>query len=127
MQLFGEGIAMFVNVGGATVNNGAALENVETFPSGLVMHMDNIPQSDVRGLCYEYAAQGLPVLSLLYVEGFANDNGISFNPYPMAEPGEGIVYEIVWEPVLIILGAICTAFVLLLGIIDSIRRKKSGK
>ncbi|MBO4409213.1 MAG: poly-gamma-glutamate system protein [Spirochaetales bacterium] len=127
LELFGTGIDMFVNVGGATVNNGAALQDVETFPSGLVMHMDDIPQSDVRGLCYEYAAQGLPVLSLLYVEGFANDNGISFNPYPMAEPGEGIVYEVVYDKALIIAGIICTLAVLCLGIADPIIRRRRQK
>ena len=127
LELFGEGIDMFVNVGGATVNNGAALENVTTFPSGLVIHMDDVPDAPVRGLCYEYAAQGLPVLSLLYVKGFCEENGMSYNPFPMAEPGEGIEYKIVFEPLLIILGAVCTILVLLAGIVDAVIRRRREK
>ncbi len=127
LELFGEGIDMFVHVGGATVNNGAALENVATFPSGLVKHMDEIPDSPVRGLCYEYAAKGLPVLSLLYVKGLAEENGISYNPFPMAEPGEGIEYKIVFEPLMIVLAAVCTALVLLAGIVDAVIRRRREK
>ena len=127
LELFGEGIDMFVNVGGATVNNGAALENVATFPSGLVKHMDEIPDSPVRGLCYEYAAKGLPVLSLLYVKGLAEENGISYNPFPMAEPGEGIESKIVFEPLMIVLAAVFTALVLLAGVVDAFIRRRREK
>ncbi len=127
MELFGDDVDMFVNVGGATVNNGAQLEDIPTFPTGLVIDMQDIPQGDVRGLCYEYADMGLPVLSLLYVKGLCEENGISYNPYPMAEPGEGIVSEIESAPailvVLTIIDALCTVVLLVCLIIGRLRLK----
>lgn len=90
MELYGD-VDMFVNVGGASVNNGASSYTLD-FPSGLVMEPPMIPDVDTRGLIYEYAALGKPVLNLLNVRGLAQENGIPFDPVPLPAPGTSKVY-----------------------------------
>ena len=123
MELFGDHVDMFVNVGGATVNNGAQIEGIPTFPSGLVLKMEDIPKGDVRGLCYEYAEKGLPILSLLYVKGLAEENGISYNPFPMAAPGEGIVSEVQYNNGLLVASIACTLLAIGIFIIGIAARR----
>ena len=45
--------------------------------------------SPTRGLVFEFAARGVPVVHLLYVKGLARDNGLPFDPVPFPPVGEG--------------------------------------
>ncbi len=87
----GRPIRCFVNVGGATANYGDTAASLDV-PNGLVLRVPTLPSSPSRGLLFEFAARGVPVVHLLYVKGLARDNGLPFDPVPfppMAAPGPG--------------------------------------
>ena len=124
LELFGDGIDMFVNVGGASTNSGASSYGT-TFPPGLVLTPPQIPADDTRGLCFEYAAQGLPVLNLLSVKVLASENGIAYDPVPMSKPGDGGVYTTTHYSVPLIVAGITTSVcVLLAGFVVSYMKRK---
>lgn len=91
LALYGKDIDCFVNVGGASANMGTSPYTL-TFPNGLVTDPPRIPQDDDRGLTFEYAARGIPVIHLLNVRGLAEENGLPFDPVPLTKPGETDVY-----------------------------------
>ena len=71
----------FVNVGGATANYGDTEASL-VVPNGLVLKLPSLPASPSRGLVFEFAARGVPVVHLLYVKGLARENGLPFDPVP---------------------------------------------
>jgi poly-gamma-glutamate system protein len=87
----GRRIACFVNIGGASPNSGTTSYTLD-FPQGLVLDPPRIPTSADRGLNYEFAARGLPVINLLNIRLLAEKNGLPFDPVPLPRPGEGGVY-----------------------------------
>jgi poly-gamma-glutamate system protein len=74
-------IRCFVNVGGATANYGDTEASL-LVPNGLVLTLPSLPTSPSRGLLFEFAARGVPVVHLLYVKGLARENGLPFDPVP---------------------------------------------
>lgn len=74
-------IRCFVNVGGATANYGDTEASLAV-PNGLVLKLPSLPSSSSRGLLFEFAARGVPVIHLLYVKGLARENGLPFDPVP---------------------------------------------
>lgn len=103
LVLYGENVDCFVNVGGASANSGTSAYTLN-FPNGLVTDPPTIPTTANRGLMYEYAAKGLPVINMLNVRQLATDNGLPFDPVPLPEPGDGGVYfkttTPLWPPML---------------------------
>lgn len=86
-------IKSFVNIGGASANFGAVINASLSFPNGLVLNPPKrIPSSDNRGLIYEYAARGLPIIHLLNIRDLALKNGLAIDPNPLPETGESAVY-----------------------------------
>jgi poly-gamma-glutamate system protein len=90
----GRPIRCFVNVGGATANFGDTAASLEV-PNGLVPEMIALPSSPSRGLIFEFAARGVPVVHLLHVKGLARANGLPFDPVPFPplaapEPERGL-------------------------------------
>jgi poly-gamma-glutamate system protein len=77
----GRPIRCFVNVGGATANYGDTEASLEV-PNGLLLKVPSLPSSPARGLIFEFAARGVPVVHLLYVKGLARENGLPFDPVP---------------------------------------------
>jgi len=77
----GRPIRCFVNVGGATANYGDTPASLEV-PNGLLLKVPLLPESPSRGLLFEFAARGVPVVHLLYVKGLARENGLPFDPVP---------------------------------------------
>jgi poly-gamma-glutamate system protein len=77
----GRPIRCFVNVGGATANFGDTAASLDV-PNGLVLKVPSLPSSPSRGLLFEFAARGVPVVHLLYVKGLARENGLPFDPAP---------------------------------------------
>jgi len=91
LSLFGADVRCFVNIGSASANVGGQ-HWADAFPSGLVLSMDAIPEAPDRGLLYEYAARGVPVVHLLSLRQLAEANGLPYDPQPLPQPGEGAVY-----------------------------------
>lgn len=87
----GRKIACFVNVGGASPNNGASSYTLE-YPQGLVLDPPRIPLTRDRGLVYEYASRGIPIVNLLNVRLLADRGGLPYDPIPLPRAGEGGVY-----------------------------------
>ena len=83
-ELYGDDVVLFVNIGGAAVNNGTSSYSL-AFPQGLVMpdQAPEAPSSPTRGLNYEFSSTGVPVLNLLNVKLLCQENGIAFDPVPM--------------------------------------------
>ena len=115
LELFGEEIDCFVNVGGASANSGTSAYTLD-FPMGLVLDPPKIPTTKNRGLMYEYAARGVPVVNMLNMRQMAVDNGLAYDPVPMSEPGEGGVYYDVAYPLwLSVIAAVLMLAVLIVG------------
>lgn len=91
LELYGEDVDCFINVGGASANVGTSPYTL-TFPNGLVTDPPRIPSDEDRGLTFEYAARNIPVIHLLNVRGLAEENGLPFDPVPLTCPGETDVY-----------------------------------
>jgi poly-gamma-glutamate system protein len=77
----GRPVRCFVNVGGATANFGDTSASLDV-PNGLLLKLPSLPASPSRGLLFEFAARGVPVVHLLYVKGLARENGLPFDPVP---------------------------------------------
>ena len=88
----GRPIRCFVNVGGASANFGDTPVSL-TLPNGLVRAAPAAPRSPTRGLVFEFASRGVPVVHLLFVRGLARDNHLPFDPIPLPPIGEGEVYR----------------------------------
>ena len=84
-------IKAFVNIGGATPNYGNTNASI-TYPNGLVIKGPKIPNHPERGLIFEYQNLGIPIIHLLNIRGLAVKNGLSIDPTPLPEIGEGGVY-----------------------------------
>lgn len=117
LELYGDDIDCFINIGGASPNSGTTSYTLD-FPEGLVTDPPRIPTSANRGLSYEYAAQGIPVINLLYIKKLLNDNGLPYDPVPLPQPGSGdVYYETSYSVFLIILTLILVLGTLVSGII----------
>lgn len=90
-ERLGRPVACFVNIGGATANYGNTAASLD-FPNGLVTQPTVMSAHPERGLIFEYAAMGVPVINLLDVRGLAVRNGLPVDPIPLPLPGEGGVY-----------------------------------
>lgn len=124
LELYGDGIGLFINVGGASPNSGASSYTLN-FPQGLVLDPPPIPTTPYRGLNYEFAARGVPVLNLLNVRLLAQENGIAYDSVPLEAPGTGGAYTTVEYNLGIILATIgiCAA-ILVLGVVAFRSRHK---
>jgi poly-gamma-glutamate system protein len=87
----GRPIRCFVNVGGATANYGDTAASLDVLP-GLVLRVPVLPSSPSRGLLFEFAARGVPVVHLLHVKGLARDNGLPFDPVPFPPLGTSVAH-----------------------------------
>jgi poly-gamma-glutamate system protein len=90
-ERLGRPVACFVNIGGATANYGNTSASLD-FPNGLVMQPTVMSAHPERGLVFEYAAMGVPIINLLDLRGLAIRNGLPVDPVPLPPPGEGGVY-----------------------------------
>lgn len=88
----GGSVSCFVNIGGASANYGTTAASLD-FPNGLVMVPKVMSLDPARGLIFEYAAMGLPVINLIDIRGIAIRNGIPVDPIPLPNPGDGRIYS----------------------------------
>lgn len=82
-------------------------------PEGLVTQWAQIPDSEERGLIFEYAARGIPVINLLYIKGLMAANGLPFDPVPLPVVGDGGVYYTTGYNVALAILGVATAFAVL--------------
>ena len=71
----------------ASANFGDTAASLDV-PNGLVLKLPALPSSPTRGLVFEFAARGIPVVHLLHVKGLARDNGLPFDPVPFPPPSD---------------------------------------
>jgi poly-gamma-glutamate system protein len=88
----GRPIRCFVNIGGSAASFGSTNASL-SLPNGLVLRPPILPSSPTRGVVFEFAARGVPVVHLLFVKGLARDNGLPFDPIPLPPIGEGHIYK----------------------------------
>lgn len=121
-ELYGEDVKLFVNVGGASVNSGESSYSL-AFPHGLVFDPPKIPDSPIRGLNYEFAAEGIPVINMLSVKLICQENGIPFDPIPFPSTFEGeTLSEVKYSKPVALTTLIAVVAIFIIGIIDGRRR-----
>jgi poly-gamma-glutamate system protein len=84
----GRRVRAFVNIGGASANFGDTPESLK-LSNGLLLRVAPVPSSPTRGLVFEFASRGIPVVHLLHVAGLARDNHLPYDPMPMPRSGGG--------------------------------------
>ena len=118
MELYGEDVKLFVNVGGAGANIGSSMEYLNVKP-GLSLKIETIPDSPTRGVLYEFADRGIPVVNLLNIKGIASQEGLAVDSVPLPAPGTGGVYyttghnRILVAVLLVLILAVASASVIL--------------
>jgi poly-gamma-glutamate system protein len=88
----GRPVRCFVNIGGASANFGDTPDSLK-LKNGLLLRIPALPRAPTRGLLFEFAARGVPVVHLLYVRGLAGENHLPFDPVPFPPVGEGQVFR----------------------------------
>jgi poly-gamma-glutamate system protein len=78
-------VAAFVNIGGADANLGTSPLVLRVEPG---LNTDLVlPPPAQRGVLFEMAARGVPVIHLLHIRGLALRHGLPWDPIPLPEPG----------------------------------------
>jgi poly-gamma-glutamate system protein len=126
---------VFVNIGGAEVNLGIS-PRILNVPPGLVggaiadelrggAELIDLPPESQRGVLFELASQGVPVIHLLHVRGLVLRYGLPWDPLPLPEAGSTRLMDVqkgkdlgFWILTAGYLGA--------LALVASFRRKKRG-
>jgi len=80
-------ISAFINTGGSYSNLGTS-KLVLALKPGLNKKV-HIPPEDQRGVLFDMAAQGTPVIHLLNIKGLSMRYGLPWDPIPLPKPGEG--------------------------------------
>ena len=83
-------IKLFVNIGGASANFGECSEALK-ITSGLNKNL-KICHKPNRGIIYEIAEKGKPIIHLLDIRSLAIKNGLPIDPIPLPEIGKGDIY-----------------------------------
>ncbi len=122
----GRPIKCFVNVGGAPANYGNTTYSLN-FPNGLVTNLQSYPIDPERGLIFDFAAMGIPVIHLLDIRGLALKSNIVIDPVPFPEIGtEGVYYTVSYNKSLIFLTLIASLGVVVWDVYGR-KRKSSGQ
>jgi poly-gamma-glutamate system protein len=88
-------IRAFINIGGSYSNLGISPQILEV-GAGLA-DITRWPPKDQRGMLFEMAARGVPVIHMLHIRGLAQSSGLPWDPVPLPPPGEGAVYQMAQE------------------------------
>jgi hypothetical protein len=87
----GRPIRAFINIGGAWANLGESPRVLELEP-GLV-EATALPQKEERGVLFEMANRGTPIIHLLFIRGLSERYGLPWDPTPLPEPGHGDIHR----------------------------------
>jgi poly-gamma-glutamate system protein len=119
----GEGkIKAFINIGGSWSNMGEDPEILKLRP-GLVK-IKQFPPAEKRGVLFAMAALNIPAFHLLYIKGLVERYGLSWDPFPLPQPGKGKIYQLVGKRQTSFL--LLTAAYFLLVILVMVFRNKLG-
>jgi poly-gamma-glutamate system protein len=88
-------IKAFINIGGSYSNLGISPQILEV-EAGLT-DIIRWPSKEKRGVLFEMAARGVPVIHMLHIRGLARSNGLPWDPVPLPQPGLGAVYRMAQE------------------------------
>jgi len=91
----GREIKAFINIGGSWSNMGIDSMVLHVKPG--LNRIEKLPLPERRGVIYAMAADGIPVIHLLYVRGLTQRYGLSWDPSPIPDPGEGAFYATTGE------------------------------
>ena len=84
-------IAAFVNVGGTWANLGTDPAVLDLEPG--LNRVTSIPEPSRRGVLYEMAKDGIPIIHLLNLKGLVTRYGLPWDPIPLSSPGDGGIYH----------------------------------
>lgn len=85
-------IKLFINIGGSWPNMGEDPEVLRLSP-GLVK-IKHFPPAERRGVLFAMAALKIPVIHLLYIKGFVERYGLSWDPIPLPKSGKEKIYQL---------------------------------
>ncbi len=77
-------LAAFINSGGSSANIGTSRLVLGVRP-GLNTQM-RLPQAAERGVMFDMAARGIPVIHLLYIKGLVQQASLPWDPIPLPRP-----------------------------------------
>jgi poly-gamma-glutamate system protein len=80
----GRPVAALINCGGSYASLGTSPRALELRP-GLSEKIP-VPEKKVRGVVFEMAARGVPVIHLLHIKGLAARYGLPWDPVPLPRP-----------------------------------------
>ncbi len=83
----GGGIAAFINSGGGYANLGTSALALRLKPG--VNRRLEMPPREVRGVLFELASDGIPVIHLLHIKGLTQRYGLPWDPIPLPRPVRG--------------------------------------
>lgn len=115
----------FVNIGGSLVALGQDSSVLELRPG--LTRVEKIPSPEKRGLIQEMAAQGIPVIHLLNIQGLVTRYGLPWDPQPLPQPGQSLGQEIGEKgrkQLLIIFISYLSASIIFLIIYTAIHKKR---
>ncbi len=81
------GIKAFINIGGNWANIGTDSEILSLKPG--LASVRRVPEARRRGMLFEMADRGVPVIHLLNVRGICDRFGLPWDPVPLPAPGWG--------------------------------------
>jgi len=84
-------ISAFINIGGSQANMGSSGLVLRVKP-GLNKKDVEIPTIDERGVIFEMAALGIPIIHLLYIKGLVLKYELPWDPIPLPEPGKSDLF-----------------------------------
>jgi len=85
-------IKAFINIGGSWANMGLDSSVLELKPG--LARIRRLPPREKRGVIFEMAERGIPVIHLLFIKGLVERYGLSWDPVPLPDPGKGGVYQL---------------------------------
>jgi poly-gamma-glutamate system protein len=88
-----EGIAAFVNIGGADVNIGLGVWSLELQPGINRAGKISVHRSLLEGGCISaFLSRGMPVIHILNIKTLVAMYGMAFDPFPLPEIGSESMY-----------------------------------
>ncbi len=114
----GGGVSAFVNIGGAEANLGVSPRILDV-PPGLSTELE-LPPEDQRGVLFEMASAGVPIIHLLHLRGLSLRYGLPWDPIPLPGPASTPFFDShrgkgLWFWLLTVTYAISLAAVFTLG------------
>jgi hypothetical protein len=119
----GRKIKAFINIGGSWSNMGKDSMVLSLRPG--LNRIDKLPPPERRGVIYEMAARGVPVIHLLYMRGLTQRYGLAWDPSPLPGPGEGTLYRSTGEKQEFMSGLGVAYIILVLLVLVLLRRRGS--